>query len=472
MSRYFLFGTGFIIGFIFVYSVCLMFKSSSNGQTNVQETIVEVKAKTKEDRSYEEAISLAKICHYGPAVNHDEALVYYLEAENKGRSRYERGECAMARGSLWEAANPPNLTRAIAAYLDAWESGYEDGVLRIAHLYAHGAHPHYLPDKVEALRIYRELEYVSPTLKPWCKFGQNDLSNIRYDPDSVPQQGRVYQALPTGIVRAIMERMRYPIVVPCTKAAPVLLPSLPDHNEEDTILDMFERDIVAIAPSPPVVHNDMQNVHDHTLQNLAEQNLTLSEKSLLSTTGTQKTNAREELYAMNLTDSARKVLDSLTNMPHSRFERSEKEVLNAVWARIHSPENEANRDELIRSLMENLDSGVEHGYVVCSTGKIMRMLSTLEVLDQKAEIMRPEWAIRQEIGETVGKILRSRLETAPEATREAYEALEPSQEQTELADKLRDRVREEVRRTCAADYKDTVDSERLALYVDANLEYI
>lgn len=102
----------------------------------------------------------------------------------------------------------------------------------------------------------------------------------------------------------------------------------------------------------------------------------------------------------------------------------------------------------------------------------MRMLSTLEVLDQKAEIMRPEWAIRQEIGETVGKILRSRLETAPEATREAYEALEPTPEQTELADKLRDRVREEVRRACAADYKDTVDSERLALYVDANLEYI
>ena len=127
---------------------------------------------------------------------------------------------------------------------------------------------------------------------------------------------------------------------------------------------------------------------------------------------------------------------------------------------------------MVRVLKENIESGVESGYVVCSTGKIMRMLSTLEVLDAKAEIMRPEWAIKEEIGGKVGAVLQKKLTEADEITRSAYMSAEPTPKEEELAEGLRQRVRREVEQTSTREYAGVIEPERLKLMTDSMLDYI
>ena len=70
--------------------------------------------------------------------------------------------------------------------------------------------------------------------------------------------------------------------------------------------------------------------------------------------------------------------------------------------RINSKDNEVNKDELVTSFIKSLDSGIEYDKPVCSTGKIVRMISSLEKLDNNDIVnIKPGWAFDKEIGDMV-----------------------------------------------------------------------
>ena len=424
------------------------------------------------ERSYEEAFNLGEVHQYGKfgtAVNLDVALDLYQEALGKAPDSKSQGDCHMGIGFLYENHTlPPDARGAIDAYLNALECGVEEAGLRIANIYTYGMHPYYLPDKMEAIRLYKSLENLSPTLRPWCILAVRDIGPLRYDADALVHQQ--HRALPEDIVGAVMDRIkkRKGDMVPYKHAPPWI------HNrieEQDDDFDMLEdaREIVEHRIPKQRIRNDSQNVHDHTMLKAADNNLKLADTSPNSEEAYRRcTNALRSTLSSN----GRKVLDSLSSNLHSRFEKSERDALLVVWNRIHSPENEARKDDMLKMLRENLESGVESGHVVCSTGKIMRILSTLEVLDDRAQVMRPEWAIREEIGRKVGMVLQNKLESAEEAVRHAYIKNEPSSKEEELAEALRDRVRREVERSCAEEYKGVLEPDRLKLVMQSMLEFI
>ena len=422
------------------------------------------------ERSYTEAFELARVYQYGSAgmsANSDLATGFYMEALKKAPDVKSEGGCHMGMASLHENhARTPDAIAALDSYLNALECGYEEAALRIATIYTNGMHPHYLPNKMEALKLYKAFEQALPNLHPWCKLAVRDIGSLRYDADAFAQAHS--RALPEDIVNAALERLktRRGELISYKEAPPWIALEEP---EED--LDLLEdaREIVERRLPVQRIRNDSQNVHDHAMLNAAKSNLALGEGS---SDGAADFRKCAESLRPSLTEEGRRVLDSLSASPHSRFDRSEQEVLVNVWQRIHAPENKERREDLVRVLKENIESGVESGYVVCSTGKIMRMLSTLEVLDAKAEIMRPEWAIKEEIGGKVGAVLQKKLTEADEITRSAYMSAEPTPKEEELAEGLRQRVRREVEQTSTREYAGVIEPERLKLMTDSMLEYI
>lgn len=456
-----------------IFALWYMLSCSAKAHAPFAEAIRERTNVPQHERSYEEAFNLAEVHQYGKlenAVNPDVALDLYREALEKSPDSKSQGDCHMGIGSLYEnEIVPPDAPAAIAAYLNALECGLEEAGLRIAKIYTYGMHPHYLPNKMEAIRLYKSLESRSPTLRPWCRLAVREIGALRYDADALVQEQ--HRALPDDIVGAVIDRIknRKAELVPYKQAPPWVDSYIDEEEHELDLLEEDAREIVEHKIPKQRIRNDSQNVHDHAMLNAANNNLNLvdtnqdSEQAYLRCT---------KALRSSLSSDGRKVLDSLSSNLHSRFDKSERDALLVVWERIHSPENEARKDDMLKVLRENLESGVESGHVVCSTGKIMRILSTLEVLDDRAQVMRPEWAIREEIGRKVGLVLQKKLESADQSVREAYIKSEPSPKEQELAEALRDRVRREVERSCFEEYKGVLEAERLSLLIHSILEFI
>ena len=208
-----------------------------------------------------------------------------------------------------------------------------------------------------------------------------------------------------------------------------------------------------MVQEPTNVRNDSQNVHDGELQNAAKSNL----EAIENTTNIvdEDTNVIKKIFETHLGLSSTekkhivRVLDSINHeSKHSKYDRTEGEILNTVWARINDPVNTERRDELILSLGHQLASGVEHDYVVCSTGKIMRMVGSLEALDAQYEEvlvpLKPRWAIEREIADSAAKIRTDVLQESSQEDRGKYE----TGEHAELTELMRQRLLEK----CTNDY--------------------
>ena len=88
---------------------------------------------------------------------------------------------------------------------------------------------------------------------------------------------------------------------------------------------------------------------------------------------------------------------------------SQLDVLNATKDKIDGVKDGSVKRNLFETLGKNLASGIERDHVVCSTGKIARIVSTLEgtsILKNKAV---PIEVVRREIGQLASKIRRDVL---------------------------------------------------------------
>lgn len=341
----------------------------------------------------------------------------------------------MARAFKNESKDAP---QALHHYLVAFQKhGYEDAVIEIAELYAYGLHPNVPPEKILAGRIFNYIchdQDFSQRAKDYAKYVLHNITPLMYNDIDRIQDSFSY-LLPTNIVELISKI--HPItLVPTEQHAPMV------------IVDDTDNDAIVVMTS--IIVNDSQNVHDSELQNAAKKNIdTLSPSDddtdhihvLRTTYQTHPKLSNMDKQNISL------VLDSIndTNV-HSKYGKTEMQILNAIWNRIHSDVNKTNKDELVLALADQLASAVEHGTVVCSTGKIMRIVSSLEAIDMGNDMapLKPKWAIEREIAEAAIQVRNSVLSSRPRHVVDAYN----EGENEELADMMRDMLTQK----CHVDY--------------------
>lgn len=351
---------------------------------------------------------------------------------------------------------PPDGLKAIENYMKAFElGGYEDAVLEIASIYSYGLHPYFLPDKVIAGRIFSLVTFdarFSDGAKQYAKHMMKDISNMTYDDiDTIKMKDRTYTLLPTNIVDTMLSVDSPRLLIPSDEHKTHVPSTLGHHGDESSsdddtdtgsndtediqiqqaMLNEYERlrqTLELGRANVSHVRNDAQNVHDSHLQNAAMANLSIIDSSSPSFQNNlddikQIFSSHPKLTATEKTNIGR-VLNSLDSVyVHSKYNKTEKQVLESILSRINSDVNRDNKEELIVALGQQLASGVEHGHVVCSTGKIMRMMAALDGLDVGNDLVRlkPKWAIEREIADAAANIRKQVLDESTQEQRDKYE---------------------------------------------------
>jgi hypothetical protein len=288
--------------------------------------------------------------------------------------------------------------KALHNYIEAYKLyGSEDALLEICELYAYGLHPYISPEKVIAGRLINfilESERFSQSCKDYARYLLSNIVDMMYDDiDRIYGYNMIY--LPSNIVD-IVANINLDHITHTTRVAPVIQIK---QNEAPVII-------------LPQIQNDAQNVHDSELQNAANANMDI----LARQTQTVYSDEIDEIKVIFEThpkisnddkNKIYRVLNSINNKDkHSKYNKTEQEILNLVWNRINNDINKNNKDELILSLANQLISAVEEDTVVCSTGKIMRIMGSLEALDNGNDLnaLKPKWAIENEIAHMSIKI--------------------------------------------------------------------
>lgn len=453
--------------------------------------------------TYNQLYVLAETYHYGKygkEVNLGRAVKLYEASRKQGTVDVQHvGRCHMALGRLYKdgGANTdyvPDARKAIHQYLKALASGHEEAIIEIGNIYSNGLHPNYLPDRLMAGKIFgafsRDLR-CSNALRETCHQRAMEISSLGYiDIDNIPEYGRQYYSLPQSILEDMNASIETARVF--TKYQPVVhnivsLNNGPQFNKDIDIQIALWNDaqvqrvatkraaeILDVLPEQ-VIHSDSQNVHSSTVQNAAINKLKAIESNTNSNIISNDFEANKKAFMSTLSSSENndidvninnieRVLSSLNEGKHSRYGKSEIDVFNIVWSRVNDPINADRKQDMINILAQNISSGVEHDAVVCSTGKIVRMIGSLDVIDaQPLPELKPEWAINEEIASAAAQIRNKVLENSTTDERSAYEAASPTDVQKEIAQKLSNKMQEDLKQKCIGDYCDSGLMTRSAL---------
>ena len=456
----FLFGI-FSIGVSIIVWYCIR-NVSTKASVDVFENRVKQSIDTFVDSvttySDEDYFVFAELYHYGKFGKNKNS---YLAVENYKKcievtkNDELKGLCYLGLAKLYENEAIINIDNIITSYLKALECGYEESVLHIGKIYLHGIHPNFLPDKMLAARIFSTFIQFSPSLHPWCKLHLQEIHTIDYtDLDALKQNDIVYKQLPMNIVNHIQH---------AASKINTLIPYKTNFNQNwlqnydddlDELENDFENTLIQKVPRQ-IITNDTQNVHDHSLQNIGNTILDILEKNPEKNTNFYK-NVNHLYSHLDETkySNVKKVCDSYGDLVHSKYDKSEQEVFNLVWSKAQ------NNTDMIDMLLDNINSSVENENVVCSTGKIMRMLSTLDVLDKDTPDLKPEWVIKDEITQTISKVLK---DLSPKEQKE-YESDDDEH--------IKTIIKQRIRKKCEKDYKDILDSNVLDIYLNNYFEFI
>ena len=189
----------------------------------------------------------------------------------------------------------------------------------------------------------------------------------------------------------------------------------------------FIRIAVQRTPDNHIYKNDAQNVHDHGVSNILKSNINILKSSTQSNGSINVSNHNNngdndsskinnimnsisnhiELSEKVKGNALLMITDLNKNNIHSTYNITEIDALKMVWDKIEAQEDNEQKNNMIEILAKQLDSGIESGHNVCSSGKIARIIGTLDGIDDTMNTSRPMWIIRDEISNIAGKIMNS-----------------------------------------------------------------
>ena len=386
------------------------------------------------------------IIHYNNAIKHlhlaqNDPNVKYL-ALYKLANLYHNG---ISDNYLVKGV-PPNPQKAIATYqqLITEQSPFQTiSVLNLADIY-HWGLGEYTGNRQKARELYQHLEkYGKYHDKIWAK----DRLIQMYEEDnngiSIYNNTKPFYADQLGFYFPTLSNTPAPHIYSILSGeniTPPKKPSTTDTKYNITITPPIKEKNI----ESPIIRNDLNNVHDHVVNNSIKNSINKLQKTTnltidLATTLVQirkyindyKTNMSNKLNAEHLNqkesekqnkllqhkiESAIMALDNIEKNNHLLGATNTKEVdlLHLVWNRIHSRINHENKETLKENLINELSESVEHNAVVCTSGRFNRIIDTLNFIDPDVTI-KPTWAIQSEMMNSAVKIreeMMSNLSTA------------------------------------------------------------
>ena len=346
-------------------------------------------------------------------------------------------EAVQSRAKEREAVErkPPEVER-LAGLVDGYRADTKqwDAIIAVGDVYRKGAFPRFLPNPSVALECFK-VAARCPDGKI-AGIGQQRYIEVHTDP--IPAVDQAGGKLPTEYAERICELALAAIsVLPYSAFQRPRHQKLPARAPEPVRTPDILQDILREIPAftavnaprakPEKYKYDPQNVHDHSVTKITKHNIDAlgDAKAVPDGEARVKHAILEADVDARTKEAALHLIDTLGDAVHGTFGKSERDVLSAAWETIQRQDG-VMRDNLVETLARQLASGIEHGVPVCSTGKITRIMSTFDGVEDIAgvEKVKPMWALRDELANLAARS-RDEHDDADVAKREFAERARP-----------------------------------------------
>jgi hypothetical protein len=205
-----------------------------------------------------------------------------------------------------------------------------------------------------------------------------------------------------------------------------------------------------------VGHNDNHNTHNSQVVGTVAHSLNKLKKgttitSCLSDSLKQIRNFLGGKPSCDRRQDAHKSLDSIERniIPITSINMKESEALNILWNRINDETHTDNQSDIKDIFYGQLADMQEHGKSVCATGRLSRMVDTLNTFDADV-VIKPTYAIDQEMMEKAGKLREDLYKDLPQDQADKLRA-----GTAQGQDAFDTKARETIVSTLTKDYVDT-----------------
>lgn len=163
---------------------------------------------------------------------------------------------------------------------------------------------------------------------------------------------------------------------------------------------------------------DLENVHEHSVAATTRRNLSalrsrVTDQSCATTSETRESVIAHVLGCEGVSDAVKaaafEVVDALTDDHNAAAGASQLDALQIVWATMELITDDAVRDGARDTLVHQLASALEGGFMVCPTGVIVRIVGTLDGVDdaslsQVHRATTPFWVVRAELADLAARV--------------------------------------------------------------------
>lgn len=300
--------------------------------------------------------------------------------ENVGRPVLDSLPVAPAaplRPVPFAANDPPQEIQQLHALVEQFRRNHNfQAVLTVAMMYQRGAYPRLRPNDVLASELC--LAVATHPAAPRDVGNQAARLYMEVFASPVLADDRAGEEMPTGPARTMLRLLgdMQPIVPDETYP---MLNGMLNMDHEIALALAMEGDGNGDDPfAVPDLHS--QNSHDHGVVRAVQSTLMAlptfdGDDHHVVRQVRDQISAQRELSNAERRDAA-KVLDAVRANP------KDVEALGKVWQRIQDEPDPEVRSNRIETLGKQLASGVEDGHVVCSTGRISRMVAALQGQDE------------------------------------------------------------------------------------------
>lgn len=207
---------------------------------------------------------------------------------------------------------------------------------------------------------------------------------------------------------------------------------------------------------PFKIKNDKQNVHDSTLLSTIRQSISKLQEAVPTHKLIPINQVLQEIKDLikqqpdsNKRTDAFKALDAIEKniIPISSIQLKTIDILQLVWSRICSRDDDETKQQLKESLYNQLADCIEYNKPVCTTGIFTRIIDSLNVLDELVTI-KPTFAIQQEMMNKCSQIREELYKTMSEQDRSVIDN-DINQQNTitiEFDKKLKEYIKEQLKK--------------------------
>lgn len=324
---------------------------------------------------------------------------------------------------------PPDIQKAIYHMQQAILLGFNDGFLEIARIFHRGAY-NFQPDTQKALEYYQKYHghpFAKTSGKIEAQLAINEINGQRRpvfnrnQERNRPPERRRQRRNPDQGAGVIEFALR------------MILPEV-DQVIDDPI---------------PRRRNDTQNVHEHAVNRQLQLNIADLYKQVKPKISVLR-EVRNYITKMAKGDRRDLAIQTLDDIERNdeKFEYYQKltlpEILAMVWIRIKKLQDSENAKEM---LLNNLVDCIQHGYPVCATGKIARIVDTLTIFDESLIKSKPTWMIKEEIQAKAANIRDAEYNKLSTSTKKEVDSLTTNATQEKFAEDVYNKIEEYTRET-------------------------